>query len=233
MKKTVFVFIFAIIVSVSLVWAGSQQTSSTLASTIVTKARYHLNDADINNNYLWSDEELLTYINDGILDIQSRSHALETTKVITLTPDTIAYAISAVNYISIIAAIYDNGTSPEQALLRGNLQSIGWVEELGEPAYWIDWGGSVLLYPRANTEASGDQVTLYLLTRPSAITLNDNIPIPAHYDHILPLYVAARAYFRDGQTGKASRLMAEYEVAIDRWRADFNERPKEPREIRE
>lgn len=80
--------------------------------------------------------------------------------------------------------------------------------------------------------AGAGQIQVYLVKRPAAVSLlTDTIPIPAHYDHLLTMYVTARALYSDGKYGKADRLMAEYRAELDRFRVDYNERTKESKEI--
>jgi hypothetical protein len=225
MKRCLFVAFLAIFCIVSLAWAGSQGTSSTLASTIITNARYILREATA---AMWTDAELLVWINEGVHDIVTATLCLQTDEQVTLATNTLAYSLSE-TYIDIAGAIYYDSTNTiYKGLKPGNLMHVGnYGEEGGPPAFYVEWKDQILLYPLAGSTTSGEQVTVYLFDRPTAITAtSDTIPTPAHYDHLLPLYVAARALQKDGHTGRASQLMTEYNAKLDRWRADLNTDPQ-------
>jgi hypothetical protein len=130
---------------VTAAWAGSQTTSSTLASTIITRARYYLNEPTAS---FWSDAELLVYLNDGTLDIAARTHCLEDVETEILVEAQQIYPLGD-PFIVVKHVVYND----EKALLKGNIQEIGQVlgsgegDELGEPAYWAQWENNVIVYP--------------------------------------------------------------------------------------
>jgi len=71
-------------------------------------------------------------------------------------------------------------------------------------------------------------LTVYFVSRPTAIALTDSVLTPAIYDRALTIYVAAQAMMKEGQYGKSARLMSEYLAEIDRFRKDFVDRLQEP-----
>jgi hypothetical protein len=175
MKRWFLVSIFTVFCIVSLVWAGSQQTSSTLGSTIVTNTRYILNESTA---ALWSDAELLVLVNEGIIDIQSRTLALHTSESVTLATNTLAYSLST-EYIAIAGGVYyDTTNNTYKGLKPGNLMQVGRYGAEGDPPeYYVEWKDQVLLYPLAGATTSGEQVTMYLYYRPSTITAAQNVPL--------------------------------------------------------
>ncbi|HBJ75677.1 MAG TPA: hypothetical protein DDY86_09310 [Syntrophaceae bacterium] len=203
------------------VYAASQQTSSTTAATIISKARYYLDETAAS---FWADAELLSWVNDGTLDIVARTKCLEGTESVTLTPGTIEYAITS-NYIDVGTVVLETADG-RKGLLRKNPQSIGHVEDIGEPLYWYDWGGKLGVYPTLETGTTGTAI-IYYVSRPATVTAAQVVYVPAIYDRALTLYVAAQALLKPGLYAKSGRLMSEYLAEIDRYRSDFVEKPQE------
>ena len=134
--------ILLLILTVS-VFAGSQETSSTPASTIITYARWYLNETS--ENY-WEDDELLIWVNQGTMGIVARTRALESSESVTLLTNTIEYSITG-PYIDLETVIYNDENGRQKGLLRKNPQSIG-SKRTGEPTYWYEWSGkSVFILP--------------------------------------------------------------------------------------
>ena len=139
--KKLFIAVSVFFLTCSVAFAGSQQTSTTLASVIITNARMYLNDTT--TTYFHSDAEMLVYLNNGTMDIVARTHCLEAIEAETLVADTMAYALGDA-FIVIKAVVYDD----VKALRKGSIESLGDVlGTTGEPVYWTQWGSSVLVYP--------------------------------------------------------------------------------------
>jgi len=223
MLKKISIVIVALLITVSA-YAGSQQVSSTTAQTIITNARSYL--SGLNSDLFWNDDRLLSWLNDGLVDLVSRSHCLETTEDIDLVADQTEYAITE-NYIVVKAVHYVSAASVSKALIRGAPESVGLVSNIGEPAFWYDWGGKLGAYP-ALTSATSEKITVYLVTRPTAIIISASIPIPAIYDKALVMYVVAQSWAKSNQMEKYAKAMALYQAELDRNRQDFLTVPKEP-----
>ena len=213
--------ILLILLLPTLAWAASQQTSSTLASTIITNARYYLNESSA---VMWSDAELLVHVNSGTMDIVTRTHCLDGSENEPLSVGQSNYALTD-DYLFIYAVVLDD----EKGLLHGNLQSIGHLRSEGEPAYWCQSGDKVIVYP--TPDSAGSSIDVYTVTRPASVASSAAVLVPACYDRALTLYVAAQAFYKDGKFAKAGRLMAEYLAELDRFRSDFVVIPKEPIDI--
>ena len=227
-RKTILWAFLALLLVVGIVYGGSQQTSSTAASTIVTNARYYLNEPSA---VFWADAELLVWLNQGSVDIVARTKCLASVETVTLATDTIEYTLSA-NYLAVTDVVYVNTLSTWTGLIRSNPSSIAHGGAEGNPVYWYEAGSRLGMYPAmaAINAATGETARAYYVARPVAVTLGENVLVPAHYDHALTLYVAARAWYKDGQFAKAGRLMAEYYEELDRFRLDYNEQIRIPKE---
>lgn len=223
MKRLTYALLIVFLVA-SLVFAGSQQTSSTTAATIILNARAYLNDEK--SSPFQSDANLLQWLNDGLVDLVSRSHCLETTEDISLVADQTEYSIVG-SYIVVKAVHYVNSSSATKSLIRGAPESVGLVGNVGEPAFWYDWAGKIGAYP-ALTSVTTEKITVYLVTRPTAITSTDAVTVPAIYDKALTMYVVAQAWAKDRQAGKYDQAMSLYQAELDRYRQDFLSVPKEP-----
>lgn len=229
MKRIIYIILFILFISTSL-YAGSQIISATDASVIATRARYILNDPTTWGGVqksIWSDAELLQWVNEGTLDIATRTQCLEDTEAETLVANTHTYALSN-SFIAIKAVIYKDSNGVEWSLQRGNLfgedskLSFGFADKkTGYPGYWMQWGNSVIVYPIPDSTAAGDTITAYLVKRPSTVTATDDVLVPAQYDRALVLYVAIQGLYKDGKFNKASKLLVDYQSELDRYRSDY------------
>ncbi len=221
-----------------ILWAcncfgASQQPSSTDASVIAQRARVYLGDPTTwggTQKSIWSDAELLQWVNDGTNDIVARTQCLEDIETETLVANTYAYSLTT-NFIAIKAVIYKNATGNEYTLERGNFQgkagsfSFGQTQSMtGAPAYFMQWENSVIVYPIPDATTAGDTIDVYMVIRPTAaVGAFDDVKVPAYYDRALTLYIVAQALYKDGKFSKASRIMTEYLAELDRYRADYVE----------
>lgn len=227
--RKVFVNRFLIILLLSiwatLCFAASQQTSSTTAQTIINRAKDLLNGDD---DDIFNDTEMLSWVNDGHVDIVARSHALQTTESVNLVADTIEYSLST-TYSTVLAVQYNDASGNVYALQPGTPAGVGVDVTLSYPKYWYEWAGKIGVYPSLSSVTT-ETVTVYIITRPTAITLTDNITVPAIYDKALTYYVAAQACWKDRQTARYAQLMQMYLNEIALYRADLNEIKEESQE---
>jgi len=223
MLKKLSVIIMVLLISVYS-YAGSQQASATLASTIITNARAYLNDTVA--TYFFSDAEMLVWLNNGLVDMVNKSNCYETTEDIALVADQVEYAITTA-YIVVKAVRYVDSASKSRGLLPGKPEDVGVSEDIEEPQYWYDWAGKIGIYP-VLASVTTEKVTLYLVKRPVAIASNVAVPTPAIYDKALTMYIVAQAWAKDRQTAKYVQAMSLYQAEIDRYRKDFLSVPQEP-----
>jgi len=223
MFKKLSVIIFVMLLTISA-FAGSQQVSSTTAATIITNARSYF--SGISSDLFWNDTRLLQWVNDGMVDVVSKSHCLEDTEDIDLVADQVEYTITS-EYILVKSVWYVDSDSKSRGLLPGKPADVGGVEDVEEPAYWYDWAGKIGAYPTLSS-ATTEKITVYLVTRPSVIAISGNVTVPAIYDKALTMYVVAQAWLKEKQLEKYAKAMALYQAEIDRYRQDFLSVPQEP-----
>jgi hypothetical protein len=213
-----------IILISTLCFAGTQQTSSTLASAIITQVRANINESAAE---FWTDDEIIQWINDGIKDIVRKTHCYQTTESINLIANQIEYTVTTSAYLIVKAVHYIDSDSKSHALELSSPNLVGREEDVEEPEYYYDWAGKVGVFP-ALPAIDGETITLYLVTLPTDITSSDNIPTPHPYDTAIVYYVTARAFAKDRQFAKAGAYERKYEAELDRLKAELvpmSERP--------
>jgi len=144
------VLILVLAIALPRCHGASQGTSSTAASTIIDRAEVWLNDSD---NRFWSAGELLQWLNDGMIDIVSRTHCLEGTETIFLDTDVIEYSISA-TYLTVDAIQYVDADHKIYGLKKGSPASVGQNTAVEIPAYWYSWADKVGIYPALTSLAN-------------------------------------------------------------------------------
>jgi len=152
-KKTVLVIWLSIWSVVA--FGASQQTSSTTAATIINRVEARLNDSE---NRMWDAGDLLTWLNEGMLDIVSRTNCLETTETIFLDTNTVEYSITS-TYITVKAVQYVDASHNIYALKKGSPASVGQNVAVTIPTYWYDWGGKIGIYPALTSLAKSSSTT--------------------------------------------------------------------------
>jgi len=215
MLKKLTVLIAVLLIS-AYAFAGSHQTSSTLASAIIVNARVYLNETTAT---FWTDVEMLQWLNDGTIDIVSRSHCLETTEDISLIANQVEYSVVG-DYIVVKSVRYIDSDSNERGLLIGEPSAVGRIEDVSKPVYWYDWAGKVGVYPVLDSVTT-EKVTVYLITRPAAVASGAAVTTPAIYDKALTLYIVAQAWAKDRQMGKYAQAIGRYHAELDRYRQDL------------
>jgi len=199
--------------------AGSQQTSGVTAQTIIDNARYYINET---TSSFWSDAELLRWVNLGSRDIAARTRCLEQIQVVVLISGVTEYSLSsgASKYFGVSSAIYRDGTT-YKGLVRGNVQSVGHTEDVGEPVYYYEWINNIGVYPTPGAAVSGNTVYVYTNVLPDAITLTGVIALPAIYEQLLNLYVVAQALYRARQFEEGNLYMTHYYHGINSFRQEY------------
>lgn len=104
-------------------YAGSQQTSTTLASAVVTNARSYLNESTAT---FWTDAQLLVWLNEGLVDIAARSHCIESIETETLETGRISYQLSS-NFLGVKAVMYN---SYDEYVQNGSMElDVNWNDD--------------------------------------------------------------------------------------------------------
>ena len=138
-----FFIIFLICFWATFSFAASQQTSSTTASTMIDYVEARLNDSD---NRMWSAGDLLTWLNEGMVDIATKTMCLETTETVFLDTNTVEYSLSS-TYVTVKAVQYVDASHNLYALKKGSPASVGQNVAVTIPTYWYEWGGKIGIYP--------------------------------------------------------------------------------------
>ncbi len=198
-------------------YPGSQYVSSKSANDFIVDARSLVNEPTAS---FWNDTEMLQWINDGILDIVTKTWCLGQTEAITLANDTLEYVIAS-DYITIVTVhLTTVATGKAKSLLKGHPAMVGHVPDPGEIVYWYEFDGKIGLYP-IMADVSGYTCSCYQVAVPSILTAVDNSPLPAWFDDSLTTYVVAKALFKDNETGTAQTAMGSYESLIGRYTGDL------------
>ncbi len=223
MKRALVVFIFLFF------WvaahAGTTQTSKTLASTIITNARYMLNETSAD---FWSDTELLVWLNYGVLDIVTRTRCLEAKESISLVDTQLEYPLLA-DYLIITSVAYKTSVGGYEGLTKIEPSGIGenlMSLTLGSdavPAEWFEWDGKISISPLPSANVIGDTVDIHFIDKPESVLSTENISLPAIYDRALILFIISKAQIKARHLSMASQLMAQYVNELDRYRMDFGE----------
>lgn len=219
MKRIAYFFFVLTFFIGSVAFAGSNQTSTTLASTIITNARMYLNDTTA--TYFHTDAEMLVYLNNGTMDIVSRTHCLEAIESDTLVENQMTYTLTD-DYIVVKAVIFND----LKALRKGRIEDFGDIAgEASEPVYWTQWESKVLVYPIPDATAAGKSIDVYTIKRPASVASGVAVLVPAYYDKALTLFIVSQALKKDAKYAQSNAVLAEYMAELDRFRADFSYQP--------
>lgn len=219
--------LFLIFFIPAMCFAGSQTRSGKSADDIITEARQILNETTAS---FWTATEMLSWINEGMLDIVSKTHCLEDTATIILSGNTKAYTWTGTsNYLTIDpnGVFYQDKDTSKYTVLTNNKSIIGDVSDTGPPRYWYEFGGKVHVWPVPTTSHSGSTIFVdYVFIPDGCATSGFAIETPEIYDPALVSYVVSRAFLKKRKP-EANIYIQLYDQMINRYRADFIEEPKE------
>lgn len=227
MKKWLLVLFIVLFVS-GTCFAGSQTRSGKTAADLITEAkRVLINNA---NDDFWSDAELLGWVNEGMLDVVSKTHCLEDTATIILSGNTKAYTWTGTsNYLTINpngVFLQDKNTS-KYTVLTNNKSIIGHVSDTGPPKYWYEFNNEVHVWPVPTSSHSGSTIYADYVPIPDGCSVvGEAIETPEIYDPALVFYVISRAMSKEKNPASVAYHQL-YQQTVDRYRADFIDEPKE------
>lgn len=231
-RKLVILAAFFIVVVVSIyTWngvaqGGNQTTSSTLASSIIDQARKYLGDPTTHGGTqksIWSDAEMLQWVNDGTLDIVSRTHCLEDTETETLVEGQPAYPL-ADPFIVIKYVIYNDDSALDKGSLA-DFNRVGSASIAGAPSHWCQWENNVVVYPAPDSTAAGNDIVAYVVDRTVDVLSSANVLVPSQYDKALVYYVTAQGWAKDCRMDLMAAFETLYLQELDRYRTDFSAQP--------
>lgn len=116
----------AVFLCLSIAFAGSQTTSTSTAATLITQVRAYLNESAAS---FWTDAELLQWLNDGTLDIATRTNAIETSEVKTLGLANSTYPLTS-SFISVKNVVYK---SYNEKVTNGTMEANSSWTDQGTP----------------------------------------------------------------------------------------------------
>ena len=200
---------------------GSQYQSGTTGAAIIVRVRSLLNESTAS---FWGDDELLQWINDGIIDIAAKTWCLGDQETVNLVNATLGYALSS-DYISIVNVLYNLSAASVKSLLRGHPAMIGHVPDPGEPVYWYEFDGKICVFP-IQADATNMSLTVDLVPVPTVlVTGAGNVPIPFWFEDSLVLYVLAKGLYKDNETITAAETYVAYERSLARYITELLEKP--------
>lgn len=221
----------AVLLLVSFVYAGPQNTSSTTASTIITRARQILNEDTAG---FWSDTELLRWVNDGMSDIAEKALCVQTTETVNLTNGTMEYTPST-SYIKVIDVWYTDSNGDIWALKHSEPGSKGFtraekLSDADEPEYWYEFDGKITVFPSI-ASVTTETIKIFFAQQSTDVTASENVGIPAVFDSCLVNYVVAMAHQKDRKYQDFQFFWKRFEDELNRYRMDFIEQPTKAEEI--
>lgn len=129
-KNKWFSMILAVILAAflfySIGFSGNQTVSGTTGTVTITKARYMLNESTAS---FWTDAEFLQWLNDGTLDIVSRTHCLESVESKSLGAEQTTYPITG-TFLTVKNVVYK---SYNEAVTNGTMEANSSWSDSGTP----------------------------------------------------------------------------------------------------
>jgi len=203
----IFIFLFA-----SNVLADPQYTSGVTAQTLIDRIQYDINAV---TDTFYTDADMLNWVNQGIVDIASRSKCLQGSYEKNLITDTYEYDLSgATNYMEINDVVYVDANARWVGLREATSMNLTQGME-DQPTFWYEdfLGSQILIFPTVSGVTGAPKVIIFYVARPTEITLTDEIPLPAKYNQALIYYVIAKALERDKIT--SSNMYNKYLESIN------------------
>ena len=198
-----------------------------LVSELRDQARIALQDTA--EPYLWGDDELLLYLNDGVNEACARARLIEdrTTDAyceVTLAMGQDTYELDPV-VLDVKRVVGTTGwplrpTSVEEEDSTG----AKWEDRTGTPRAWIQTGGKLRVLPTPTAAEAGQtlRMTVYRLPEQALANDSDEPEVPAKWHMRLLDWVYHRAYSKqDTQTANPAKA-AEFEA---RFTVSFGPRP--------
>lgn len=209
---TVIAFFFL----VAIAFAGSTTTSSKTAQDIIDDVRVDLNESTA---VFWADSELVTWIDEAIWEITSKTRCLEETVfTISLVANTYSYTIST-NFVDVETVLHDSGDNDDptriMALKREDITDFGHEREHGRPKKYCIWDNKLLVWPVPDSTWAGTDLYLYVVSFPAGVSgTGSSIETPAYFDTAIKYYVLAKAYYKDNKEVRGNYYMSLFEKML-------------------
>jgi hypothetical protein len=218
MGRSIILCAVILIIVASVSFAGPQDTSSTTGTNLIAQARVYLAESSA---LKWSEAQLLQFLNDGTVDIASKTLCYQGTENVNLVANTVEYTPST-SYIKVVAAIVNPASGASYGLKRADITIRGGdkVIDFDQPVYFYEFGGKVGIFP-AYSAVTTETATLYLAKKPAAIAAGGSVPTPTYLDKALVYYITAQALLVDRRPNEAGNYLNLYFRELDRYRQDF------------
>lgn len=208
---------------------GTQTPSTKTVADVFTGVRSILNTT---TTAMWTNADLLEWINDGITVISAHALCLGQTVDITIVADTLEYSIATLSptlrYAAAVAAIYQPAAAATiKGLDYAGPDQIGKENAAGDvPNFFYLVDGRIGLWPiqAAGAAGVGKTVRVYLAELGAPVTATtDVIPLPAIFDTPLKHFVLAMAKYKDRKDSEGNLFMSLFDAVVQRYRIDFSE----------
>lgn len=124
MKKWLLTAVLVTAFLFGVAFAGNQTTSSTTGTALIAQARYYLNEATA---AFWTEAELLRWLNDGMVDIVSRTHCLESIESKTLALQATTYPLTS-TFLAVKNVVYK---SYNEKVTNGTMEAdSSWTDQV-------------------------------------------------------------------------------------------------------
>jgi hypothetical protein len=213
-----FLFLFFVVLVAVTAHAGTQTTSSTTAATIIERVRLEIWEPSARTV---SNADLITWINDGVVDIVNKTGCLEETTIsITIVADQYSYDITT-DFLAIEGCWYDSEDTTDpirvSTLIRAPIYNIraGQEKERGRPKAFAIWDNDLIVWPIPTSDHAGDTLNLYAIAMPTTVTsVSDTIGTPYFFDQALVYYVAMRVALKHGDKPSLESYKIMYDLEI-------------------
>lgn len=227
MKKFIPILCALIFLLPFSVYAGSTVTSGVTAQDIIDRVRYDLNETTAS---LWSDTELIYWIDEAIWEIVSRTQCLESgASTFVIYADDRDYSIvdtSGTSYMGIIKIEYDFGIGTGNTKSQAQIYDLDRVpfkklryghekSHKGPPQTFAVNNNTLYIYPIPRSNESGTSLYVYRSLMPQGVnTASDDIETPAYFDPVIWHYVRAKALYKYEKEARGNYYMNLFDMMI-------------------
>lgn len=226
MKKYVLSISLIFFIAVSA-FAGTTETSSITAATIIAKARVHL-DA-VNDTDFFPDSDFVKWIDEAVRETINKTDCTETTPITkALVANTFRYDPGQ-SFLKVVTIVHDNGdTTDDQqyvTLDRVHINDIGHNDSTGRPQVYAVWNDQIEVWPTPRTDEASTNLYIYTVPLPTGVSATDSaIETPAYLDMALLYYVVAMGNFKNDRPDKGAIFLDLYEKRIVEYKAMVTQR---------
>lgn len=200
------------------VYAGTQTTSTATVQNIIDQVRLEIWQPSVRSV---SDTDLLNWINDGIVELVSRTGCLEeSTVTITVVANQYVYPITT-NFLTVEGVWYDSGDTTDTArvstLVRAPIHNIrsGQEKERGRPKAFTVWDNDLVVWPIPSSDHAAQSLEVWLVSMPTKLTATtDAIGLPYYLDPALVYYVSFRSFLKHSDTNNAASYKAMFDELV-------------------